>query len=117
MRSTTPRPISEDSVHSLADEQALMWRPTAEMVSVLQALAHPVRLQIVTALCEGDTCVNVLASRLGVAQPIISQQLRILRMSNVVSVTREGGLALYRVARTAIAELVRSLERCCERHQ
>lgn len=100
-----------------AEQSALAGRHTAEMVSVLQALAHPVRLQIVAALCEGDTHVNALASRLGVAQPIISQQLRILRMTNVVTVTREGGLALYRVARSTVTDLVRSVERCCEGHR
>lgn len=93
---------------------ALRASHRAEMVTVLQALAHPVRLQLVSVLCEGDTCVNALAARLGVAQPIVSQQLRILRMTNVVSVTRVGGQAMYRVARGTIGEVVRSLERCCD---
>lgn len=84
------------------------------MVVILQALAHPLRLKIVSLLCKETTSVNALAARLGVGQPIVSQQLRILRMARLVTVSRRDGLSLYRVARDTIEEMVRSVERCSE---
>jgi DNA-binding transcriptional ArsR family regulator len=83
------------------------------MVVLLQALAHPVRLRLVATLCEREVEVNALAAALGVSQPIVSQQLRILRMARLVSVKREGGRARYRLAHPTLRELVQSLARCC----
>jgi ArsR family transcriptional regulator len=80
-------------------------------VEMLRAVAHPVRLAIVQRLCAGEAHVNVLAERVGVSQPIVSQQLRILRMRGLVAARREGGFARYRLQEPALRALVR-----CMRH-
>lgn len=82
------------------------------LADILKALAHPVRLQIVAILCEGEENVNGLAGRLGVKQAIVSQQLRILRMSGLVGMTRESGFSCYRLTETRLRELVHCLEGC-----
>ena len=79
---------------------------------MLKALAHPARLRIVAALCEGGVNVGELASRLGLEPAIVSQQLRILRMSGLVEATRSEGFALYRLAQPPLMELVACLEKC-----
>lgn len=84
------------------------------MVTILRAMAHPLRLQIVAALCEEATSVNGLAAKLGVRQPIVSQQLRILRMTRLVAVSRQRGFAMYRIARAPLLEFVHAVEICCE---
>ena len=88
-------------------------RPRAEyLADVLKALAHPARLRIVAALCEGEESVIGLAERLGLPQAIVSQQLRILRMSGLVAAEREGGFARYSLAQPRLRELVCCLEGC-----
>jgi ArsR family transcriptional regulator len=86
----------------------------AERLSeILKAVAHPLRLRIVALLCgEEESHVNGLADRLAAPQPIVSQQLRILRTRGLVSVTRENGFARYRLAEPALRELVFCMERC-----
>ncbi len=86
----------------------------AERLSeILKAVAHPLRLRIVAVLCgTGETHVNALAERLETAQPIVSQQLRILRARGLVAATRENGFARYRLAEPALRELVGCMERC-----
>jgi ArsR family transcriptional regulator len=79
---------------------------------VLKAVAHPLRLRIVATLCAGEWHVTELAERLEVPQPIVSQQLRILRGHGLVVVTREGGFATYRIAEPALRDLVCCMERC-----
>src|SRR5512139_2819858 len=79
---------------------------------VLKAVAHPLRLRIVATLCGGDEHVNGLAERLRVPQPIVSQQLRILRSNGLVAATREGGFARYRLAEPALRDLVCCMEKC-----
>jgi DNA-binding transcriptional ArsR family regulator len=84
----------------------------AHCVDVLKAVAHPLRLRIVAILCEGEAHVTALAERLGASRTIVSQQLRILRSNGLVSVTREGGFARYRLLEPALRGLVGCMERC-----
>lgn len=83
-------------------------------VQVLKAIAHPVRFRIVTRLCAGTSHVNGLAEELDVPQTIISQQLRILRMSELVDVQRSSGFAVYRLAEPHLKSLIRCMDRCCD---
>jgi len=85
----------------------------AERVAeVLKAVAHPLRIRIVALLCHGETHVNGLAEKLGVSQAIVSQQLRILRLNDLVAVTREDGFARYRLAEPHLQDLVCCMEKC-----
>jgi DNA-binding transcriptional ArsR family regulator len=79
---------------------------------VLKAVAHPLRLRIVATLCRGAEHVNALAERLDVPQPIVSQQLRILRGHGLVSARRANGFAWYRLAEPALQDLVCCMEKC-----
>jgi len=85
----------------------------AERVAeVLKAVAHPLRIRIVALLCRGEHHVNGLADALEAPQPIVSQQLRILRARGLVAATRENGFARYRLAEPALRELVCCMEKC-----
>lgn len=83
-----------------------------KIAEMLKALAHPLRLQILAVLCGGEAHVNALAERLGVNQPLISQQLRILRMNQLVRVEREGGLAVYSLLEPRVIQVIQCMERC-----
>jgi DNA-binding transcriptional ArsR family regulator len=82
------------------------------MAGLLRALAHPLRLRIVALLCSERTYVGAIAKRLGVPQAIASQQLRILRMSRLVAVSRSNGLAVYRIAEPRLRGLLRCMKDC-----
>ncbi len=84
----------------------------AHLADVLKALAHPERLRIVAALSEQQPTVTGLAARLGLPQAVVSQQLRILRMSGLAAVEREGGFARYRLAEPRLRDLLACLEGC-----
>ncbi|MGC4116403.1 MAG: metalloregulator ArsR/SmtB family transcription factor [Myxococcales bacterium] len=93
------------------------WKQTKRLdhrVQVLKAVAHPVRMCVIAALLERPRHVNALAEELGIAQPIVSQQLRILRMSGLVRTQRQGGLAVYEVAEPNLQKLMSCLDGCCE---
>ncbi len=82
---------------------------------VLKAVAHPLRLRIVAALCQGEEHVNALAERLGATQAIVSQQLRILRMHGLVEARRSDGFAWYRLFEPNLRTLVACMDRCAIR--
>lgn len=69
-------------------------------------LAHPARLRILDILRRGEACVCHLQAALGVPQPYISQQLRVLREAGVISQRREGLFVYYRLADERVAHLL-----------
>jgi ArsR family transcriptional regulator len=82
------------------------------LAEMLRAVAHPLRLRIIALLCPAEMNVGALAERLDAGQAIVSQHLRILRMSRLVDVTRAGGEARYRLAEPHLRDLIRCVESC-----
>jgi DNA-binding transcriptional ArsR family regulator len=73
---------------------------------LLRALAAPVRIAIVLELREADRCVHELVDTLGVAQPLISQHLRVLKAAGVVHGERNGREVVYRLVDEHLAHIV-----------
>jgi ArsR family transcriptional regulator len=88
-------------------------RDCDRVVQVLKAIAHPLRLRIVALLCGADRNVTELADALDASQAIVSQQLRLLRMSGLVEATRRDGFAVYRLAEPRLEQLIACVEGCC----
>jgi ArsR family transcriptional regulator, zinc-responsive transcriptional repressor len=85
-------------------------------ILVLKAVAHPVRLGIVATLAQSPTHVGALAEALGVPQPVVSQQLRVLRMSGLVSPEPRDGFVVYRLREPHLRSLLSCIESCCGHH-
>ncbi len=83
------------------------------IVQVLKAMAHPLRLRIVAILCRSERNVSELADELGANQAIVSQQLRILRMSRLVEATRRDGFSVYTLSEPNLVNLIKCVENCC----
>ncbi|WP_374066463.1 ArsR/SmtB family transcription factor [Actinokineospora auranticolor] len=73
---------------------------------LLRALAAPVRIAIVLELREADRCVHELVEALGVAQPLISQHLRVLKSAGVVYGERHGREVVYRLVDEHLSHIV-----------
>jgi len=71
-----------------------------------RVLAHPIRIRILELLVRGERTVQELQQELGVEQPVVSQQLAVLRAGNIVSGTKEGVSVRYAVRDPLIAELL-----------
>lgn len=79
-------------------------------VDILKALAHPIRLAIVIGLSEGDGCnVNKMVDNLGVSQPIISQQLNILKKAGIIKGYRNGNQICYKVENQQAKNIAKEL--------
>jgi DNA-binding transcriptional ArsR family regulator len=60
-----------------------------------RALAHPTRIRILEILVRGGRTVQELQEELALDQPIVSQQLAVLRNQGILSAQKEGLLARY----------------------
>ena len=73
---------------------------------LLRALSAPVRIAIVLLLRDGERCVHELVDALGVAQPLISQHLRVLKSAGVVDGRRQGREVVYRLVDEHLSHIV-----------
>jgi len=83
-----------------------------ELAVMLKGIAHPLRLRIVTLLCDRDHTVTELTQRLDVRQSLISQHLSPLRLLGLVNVDRTGGRATYSLGEPRLEPLVDCLMGC-----
>ena len=60
-----------------------------------RALAHPTRIRILEALVRRGRTVQELQEELALGQPIVSQQLAVLRHQGIVSAQKEGASVRY----------------------
>ena len=99
-------------------------RPPADTSGDLQvfkagffrALAHPVRIRILELLVQEDRSVQELQEALGLEQPVVSQQLAVLRSSNVVSGRKEGVSVRYTVRDPLIGTLLDTARQIFNNH-
>lgn len=69
----------------------------ATTADAFNAVAEPRRRQILDLLAAGELPVNDLVTALGVAQPVVSKHLRVLREVGLVEVRDAGRQRLYRL--------------------
>ena len=55
-----------------------------------RALAHPTRIRMLEILVRGERTVQELQEALALSQPVVSQQLAVLRSQGIVSAQKEG---------------------------
>jgi DNA-binding transcriptional ArsR family regulator len=81
-----------------------------------RALSHPVRIRILELLVGGDRSVHELQEALGVDQPVVSQQLAVLRANNIVSWKKQGVSVRYAVRDPLIGNLLDTARRIFNNH-
>jgi DNA-binding transcriptional ArsR family regulator len=94
-----------ETISNLAEASAPSRDVLDTASDILRALAAPVRIAIVLQLLESQRCVHELVDALGVAQPLVSQHLRVLKAAGVVAGERSGREVLYRLVDQHLAQI------------
>ena len=81
-----------------------------------KALAHPVRIRILEILVRGERSVQELQEALGIDQPIVSQQLAVLRGKNIVDARKEGTAVRYTLRDPTVRDLLDVARRIFDNH-
>jgi DNA-binding transcriptional ArsR family regulator len=81
-----------------------------------RALAHPVRIRILEILVRGGRTVQELQELLELEQPIVSQQLAVLRNQNIVTTQKQGLSVRYAVRDPAVGDLLEVARRIFNNH-
>jgi len=80
-----------------------------KMAETLKAIAHPVRLQIVSILMNGERSVGELVRALGTKQSLTSQQLSILKSRGVLRSRRNGNVVYYSLHNPGMRNIMASI--------
>ncbi|MEV6907072.1 metalloregulator ArsR/SmtB family transcription factor [Amycolatopsis sp. NPDC051071] len=99
-----PQPPRRPDATPLPTEQAEL------LVPVLKALAHPIRLRLVSLVAshpDGEACVCTISSGFNVSGPTISHHLRMLREAGVLDCQRRGTWVYYRTRPQVLADLAK----------
>ena len=71
-----------------------------------RALAHPTRIRLLEALGGGERTVQELQQMLGLEQPLVSQQLAVLRNRHIVSAQKAGLTVRYALSDPLVSTLL-----------
>ena len=91
----------------LNDSEFELDRPTSRMVCIYHALSHPVRLTICKCLLAGPLSVSQICERLELKQYVVSQQLAVLRNSDVVVTKRVSRNVIYSLRSESVRRILR----------
>lgn len=80
-------------------------RAGVDELEVLRALADPLRWEIVGLLANEQLCVCHLTEELGVAQPLVSHHLKVLRDAGLVQSERFRYWTYYQLRSERLAEI------------
>jgi len=80
-----------------------------QQVRILKALASEPRLQIMRLLREHPQCVNVIATRLDMTQPAVSQHLQLLKEVGLVRAEKRGVWMHYALDDVALERYGRAM--------
>ena len=98
--------VDNDIVSSPAQELELD-RPMSRMLCIYHALSHPIRLSICKDLLLRPLSVSEICDRLQLKQYVVSQQLAVLRNSDVVETERVSRNVIYSLRSDAVRRILR----------
>ena len=76
---------------------------------VFRVMSAPMRLKIISCLCEGEKNVSYLLSQIQTTQPNMSQHLTTLYQAGVLGKRREGVQIFYRIIDERVSTLCRTV--------
>jgi len=88
----------------------------AQFAAVAKAAAHPLRLEVLEQLAQGERSVERLAQRLGLSIASTSQHLQRMRRAGLLTARRNGKYVFYLLADEAVLDLHAALRRIAERN-
>ena len=99
-----PRRQAAEDVSSVESDE--VFEMAAEVFRVMSA---PMRLKIISALCNGEKNVSQLLEEIDTTQPNMSQHLNTLYQAGVIGKRREGVQIFYRIINDRVVTLCRAV--------
>ena len=79
---------------------------------IFKGFGNPIRIMIIDALQDKNLRVMELSELLKYPQPIISQQLKILKSAGIVHKVHEGRNNCYALSSNQYSQMIKCMQRC-----
>jgi ArsR family transcriptional regulator len=96
-----PQSLQQEEPTGLSQPEEV-FEMAAELFRVMSA---PMRLKIISCLCDGEKNVSHLLGRINTTQPNMSQHLNTLYQAGILGKRREGVQIYYRIVDDRVATL------------
>jgi ArsR family transcriptional regulator len=77
---------------------------------IFKALADPVRIEILEYLRDGKKCVCEIIPHVGIAQPVVSRHLAILKSCGLVKDIKDGNRRFYSITNPAVFKVIDAVD-------
>jgi len=108
------KPYEQGGALVRSTSQLMRENTLEKMTEILKAVAHPVRLQVVNLLMNGERSVGDLVKLLGTKQSLTSQQLGIMKSHRVVKARRNATVVYYSLKDSGIKNIMASIIKECK---
>ncbi|MET0312073.1 MAG: metalloregulator ArsR/SmtB family transcription factor [Burkholderiaceae bacterium] len=95
-----------DPMMAKEDDAGRVFELAAELFGVLST---PMRLRVLSVLCDGERSVSQLLEKIDTTQPNLSQHLNVLYRTGVLARRKEGTQVIYRVQSEKAVALCRAV--------
>jgi DNA-binding transcriptional ArsR family regulator len=85
----------DDTLARAVQDHLLDGITANHIAGIFAALSDPTRVRIISLLTHAELCVGDLCLVLGMSQPAVSHQLRVLRNLRIVAARKEGRHVFY----------------------
>jgi DNA-binding transcriptional ArsR family regulator len=89
-----------------AQASTQVFTAAAELFSVLST---PIRLKVLSVLCDGEQTVSQMLEQIDSSQPNLSQHLNVLYRSGILAKRKEGTQVIYRIQSERAMAICRSV--------
>jgi ArsR family transcriptional regulator len=104
------RPAMPVAARSRKDQPSVESDEVFEMAAeIFRVMSAPMRLKIISSLCNGEKNVSELLAEIDTTQPNMSQHLNTLYQAGVIGRRREGVQIYYRIVNDRVVTLCRAV--------
>lgn len=85
-------------------------KPTDKLSLIFNALAHPIRREILMSLQKGDLSVNEITRPFQISQPAITKHLKILESAGLIYRKKKAQISYSSIKMNSLKEVIQWLE-------
>jgi len=104
---------AQDPAAPVTPPDALPWSPSDlvfhDAAKTFRVMAAPLRLKIISALCQGEKNVGELLQSIYTTQPNMSQHLHTLHRAGILGRRRDGVQIYYRIVNESVVGMCRAM--------
>ena len=104
---------AQDPAAPVTPPDALPWSPSDQVfhdaAKTFRVMAAPLRLKIISALCQGEKNVGELLQSIDTTQPNMSQHLHTLHRAGILGRRRAGVQIYYRIVNESVVGMCRAM--------